>query len=141
MLVPKRLPKDYGFFIVPLLLFVIFRSHALMPDSFYCFIFASHLQYRFYPNIIEQIVVYAKTWCGHCKKTKELLAGDEFKGVDISIHDIDTVEDGPALQRALADITGITSVPQVFVNGVILGGNDATQEAYKNGELLQKVQA
>jgi glutaredoxin 3 len=88
----------------------------------------------------QQIVVYAKTWCGHCQKTKELLAGEEFKDVDISIHDIDTIEDGPALQRALADMTGITSVPQVFVNGEILGGNDVTQEAYKSGDLLQKVQ-
>jgi glutaredoxin-related protein len=70
-----------------------------------------------------------------------LLAGDDFKDIDISIHDIDTTDDGPALQRALAEITGITSVPQVFVNGEILGGNDVIQEAYQSGELLQKVHA
>jgi glutaredoxin 3 len=83
--------------------------------------------------------VYAKTWCGHCKKTKELLAGDDFKDIDIAIHDIDKAEDGPALQKALAEITGKTSVPQVFVKGELLGGNEDTQEAYKNGELMQKV--
>lgn len=86
-------------------------------------------------------MVYSKTWCGYCKKTKELLAGDDFKNVDIAIHDIDKAKDGSATQQALAEITGKTSVPQVFVNGELLGGNDVTQEAYKSGELMQKVQA
>jgi glutaredoxin 3 len=86
-------------------------------------------------------VAYAKTWCGYCKKTKELLAGDDFKDIDIYIRDIDKAEDGPALQRALTEVTGISTVPQVFVNGEILGGNDLTQSAYQSGELMQRLQA
>lgn len=85
--------------------------------------------------------MYAKTWCGYCNKTKALLSGDEFKDIDISIIDLDKTEDGPALQKALAEIAGKTSVPQVFVNGELLGGNDDTQEAYKSGELMQKIKA
>ena len=86
-------------------------------------------------------MVYAQSWCGHCKKAKALLAGDEFKDVDVAIHDIDKEDDGPAVKRALADITGKTSVPQVFVGGEHLGGNDDLQEAYKTNNLQEKIKA
>ncbi|KAG7369072.1 glutaryl-CoA dehydrogenase [Nitzschia inconspicua] len=89
----------------------------------------------------HKITVYSKTWCGYCKRTKDLLAGDEFKEFDIAIHEIDKTKDGPAIQKALAEITGKTSVPQVFVNGELLGGNDDTQAAYRSGKLIQKLKA
>ncbi|KAG7348379.1 glutathione peroxidase [Nitzschia inconspicua] len=91
--------------------------------------------------VSHKITVYSKTWCGYCKRTKDLLARDEFKEFDIAIHEIDKTEDGSAIQKALAEITGKTSVPQVFVNGELLGGNDDTQAAYRSGKLIQKLKA
>ena len=85
--------------------------------------------------------MYAKSWCGHCNKAKALLGQDEFKDVDIAIHDIDKEEDGPAVQRALTGISGQTSVPQIFIGGEFLGGNDKLQEAYKNNNLQEKLAA
>jgi glutaredoxin 3 len=45
------------------------------------------------------------------------------------------MEDGSAIQDALAEITGQRSVPNVFIKGKHLGGNDKTQAAHKSGEL------
>ena len=85
--------------------------------------------------------MYTKTWCGHCNKAKELMGKDEFKDVDVVTHDIDKEEDGPAVQRALAGISGQTSVPQIFIGGEFFGGNDKLQEAYKNSNLQEKIAA
>ncbi len=71
-------------------------------------------------SLLFQVVVYAKTWCPHCNKTKELLSKDEFKSVDILIRDVDTIEEpsGPALQMALTKISGQVSIPRVNSRGI-----------------------
>eukprot|EP00536_Pseudo-nitzschia_multiseries_P015624 jgi/Psemu1/312320/fgenesh1_kg.921_\ len=85
----------------------------------------------------HKIVVYAKTWCPHCNKTKETLKTDAFKDVSILIRDLDVMDDptGPCLAKALHDKTGQTSVPNIFIAGKHLGGNSDFQEAVANGTL------
>ena len=46
-------------------------------------------------------------------------------------------DDGPALQHALLQMTGQKSVPNVFVKGQHMGGNDDTQAAAKEGKLQE----
>jgi glutaredoxin-related protein len=43
------------------------------------------------------------------------------------------MKEGADIQSALQDITGQRTVPNVFVKGKHIGGNDATQAAIKNG--------
>ena len=38
--------------------------------------------------------------------------------------ELDEIDEGPDVQDALADITGIRTVPQVFVGGKLIGGCD-----------------
>jgi len=85
----------------------------------------------------HKVVVYSKTSCPHCKKSKELLGSDEFKDVNILIRDLDIMDDpsGPALAKALADMTGQTSVPNIFIDGKHFGGNSDIQAAHANGTL------
>ena len=56
-------------------------------------------------------------------------------GIEAKIIELDVVEDGASIQDALAELTGQRSVPNVFIKGNHLGGNDKTQEAHKNGDL------
>jgi glutaredoxin 3 len=42
---------------------------------------------------------------------------------------------GADIQNALADLSGQRTVPNVFIKGEHLGGNDDTQNAVKTGEL------
>jgi glutaredoxin 3 len=60
--------------------------------------------------------------------------------VSAKIFELDKMDNGAAIQDALLDMTGQRTVPNVFVNGKQLGGNDKTQAAAKSGE-LQKLLA
>merc|ERR1712106_927994 len=45
------------------------------------------------------------------------------------------LENGPEVQDALLELSGQRTVPNVFINGEHLGGNDDTQKAAKSGKL------
>ena len=58
--------------------------------------------------------------------------------VDFEVQELDEMGDeGIELQMALFDKTKQKSVPNVFVNGEHLGGNDDTQAAARNGKLQE----
>lgn len=68
--------------------------------------------------------------------TKKLFSNAEFKDVSVQIYELDKMGNGSAIQKALASMTGQRTVPNVWVNGTFLGGNDDTQAAYRNGKLV-----
>ena len=72
-----------------------------------------------------QVVVYSKTTCPFCERTKSLF--ETLEGVSVKTIELDLLDEGGALQLALLEKTGQRTVPNVFVGGVHLGGNDATQ--------------
>lgn len=45
------------------------------------------------------------------------------------------MENGAEIQSALLDISGQRTVPNVFIKGKHLGGNDDTQAAARSGKL------
>lgn len=49
------------------------------------------------------------------------------------------MSEGGSIQNALAQMTGQRTVPNVFVNGKHLGGNDDTQASFRSGALAQMV--
>jgi len=69
----------------------------------------------------NDVVVFSKTYCPYCRKTKDLF---DSLGVKYAVHELDDMADGPALQDALIQITGQRTVPNVFVKGTHIGGND-----------------
>jgi glutaredoxin 3 len=88
----------------------------------------------------HQIVIFSKSWCPRCVRTKALLESPEFHKVDVKIFDLDLMENGPAVQCVLLEKTGQKSVPNVWVTGAFLGGNDKTQAAYRSGQLWESLQ-
>jgi glutaredoxin 3 len=83
----------------------------------------------------NDVVVFAKSYCPHCAATKELFTS---MGVDFVVHDLDKMgDDGPALQLSLFNKTNQKTVPNVFVKGQHIGGNDDTQAAAKEGKLQE----
>jgi glutaredoxin 3 len=80
----------------------------------------------------NKVVVFSKSYCPFCSKTKDTL---REMGVEAAIFELNEMDDGSAIQGALLDITGQRTVPNVFVNGRHLGGNDSLQAAKKSGEL------
>jgi glutaredoxin 3 len=60
----------------------------------------------------------------------------EFAGASVAIHELDNMPNGDSIQQTLASMTGQRTVPNVWVNGKHIGGNDDTQQAYRSGSLL-----
>lgn len=48
---------------------------------------------------------------------------------------MDKVDNGDAIQDALLEVSGQRTVPNVFIKGTHLGGNDDAQKANKAGKL------
>jgi glutaredoxin 3 len=65
---------------------------------------------------MAKIQVYTKAHCPYCVRAKNLL---ESKGADFEIIDL---EDKPEELKALKDRTGLRTVPQIFINGNLIGG-------------------
>lgn len=60
--------------------------------------------------------------------------------VNAKVIELDQVDNGDDIQRALQVISGQRTVPNVFVKGQHLGGNDDTQAAARNGKLKQMLE-
>jgi len=83
----------------------------------------------------NDVVVFSKSYCPFCGRTKSLFA-DVLK-VDAKVLELDKMSDGDEYQSALLTMTGQKTVPNVFVKGQHVGGNDATQAANKDGKLKE----
>ena len=67
-----------------------------------------------------------------CTSTKNLF---EEMGVDAKVIELDAIDNGSRVQAALLDLSGQRTVPNVFIKGQHLGGNDNTQAAARTGKL------
>jgi monothiol glutaredoxin len=82
----------------------------------------------------EQVVLFMKgtpqfVMCGNSGRALEALraAGAPVTAVDIL--------PDPTIRQELAELSGWPTIPQVFVNGELVGGADITQELAESGEL------
>ncbi|KAL1986277.1 hypothetical protein VTN96DRAFT_6645 [Rasamsonia emersonii] len=77
-------------------------------------------------NIINEnpVVVFSKSYCPYCKATKATLSG---LGAQYYALELDQIDDGPAIQDALEELTSQRSVPNIFINKQHIGGNSDLQ--------------
>jgi len=115
----------------------IHNSNQQPPISFRAFS-SSDLSDKISSIISEnKVVVFSKTYCPFCIATKQLF---ERMGVDAKVIEFDKVADGDAMQAALSKLSGQRTVPNVFINGEHLGGNDDTHAAKRSGKLEEMLQ-
>lgn len=79
------------------------------------------------------VVVFSKTYCGYCQRVKRLLTQ---LGVSYKVVELDKEGDGDVVQSALADWTGLRTVPNVFIGGNHIGGCDSVTEKHQAGQLV-----
>lgn len=88
----------------------------------------------------SDVVVFAKSYCPFCKKTRQLLTNLHMEQTwSLDIIDIDTMEKGQQIQAELLNQTGQKTVPNIFIAGQHVGGNNDLQELYRSGELEQRL--
>ena len=77
-----------------------------------------------------QIEIYTQPWCPYCSRALGLLQkrGLEFR-------EIEAPSGTPERAEAARRSQGRTSVPQIFINGVHLGGCDELMAAQADGRL------
>lgn len=80
------------------------------------------------------VVVFSKTYCPYCAKAKKALADAGAK--DVKVFELNKMGfRGAAIQSYLADKTGRTTVPSVFIDGNPIGGGDETAALHLSGKL------
>mmetsp|Transcript_43862 Transcript_43862/g.103274 ORF Transcript_43862/g.103274 Transcript_43862/m.103274 type:complete len:134 (-) Transcript_43862:102-503(-) len=80
----------------------------------------------------NKVQIFSKSYCPFCKKTKQLFANLD---VDFHVDELDQMEDGAAVQQELMKLSGQRTVPNVFIGGKHVGGNDDCQRAFQDGKL------
>lgn len=75
------------------------------------------------------VVVYTTTWCPYCVLAKRLL---DKKRVDYREIDVQGRSD---LRQWLAQVSRQRTVPQIFINGVSIGGFEELAALERRGEL------
>ncbi|EZG43894.1 glutaredoxin [Gregarina niphandrodes] len=84
------------------------------------------------------VVVFSKTYCPYCKIAKDALqkaVTDEY----VKVYELDTMSEGSSIQAQLPALSGIKTVPQVFLNKEFIGDGSTIAAMYKTGELTEKL--
>jgi len=75
------------------------------------------------------VTIYTRQWCGYCTAAESLL-----KDKGVAFEKIDCTGDQEK-RRWLAEATGRSTVPQIFIDGRAIGGYDDMRALERHGEL------
>lgn len=76
-----------------------------------------------------KVKIYTTSYCGYCRLAKELLKvkGIEFEEIDVT--------DDDTQRKKLVELTGMRTVPQIFINEKSIGGYQQLAALEESGEL------
>lgn len=83
---------------------------------------------------MPKVKIYTTNYCPYCVAAKNLLSK---KGV---VYEEINVEGDAEKRRWLAETTGRTTVPQIFIEGTPVGGFDDIKALDQNGDLDKLLQ-
>jgi glutaredoxin 3 len=79
---------------------------------------------------MARVEIYSSMFCGYCARAKALL---QKKGVQYE--DIDVLEHTERRDEMVKRAGGRTTVPQIFIDGVHIGGSDELAALERQGKL------
>lgn len=79
---------------------------------------------------MARIEVYTTTYCPYCVRAKNLL-----KSKGVAFTEIDVTEDDELREKMIEMAGGRRTVPEIFVNGKIVGGYDELKALDDAGQL------
>jgi len=80
--------------------------------------------------LVAKVEVYSTSYCPYCMRAKALLRskGIEFEELDVT--------NNPGLRAKMVELAGgRRTVPEIFINGEIIGGCDELYALERSGEL------
>jgi cysteine synthase A len=100
---------------------------------------------RFVRETVESqpVVVFALEWCEFCWSVRKLFAklGIEYHSVDLDSVEYQGGDRGGKIRAVLAEQTGATTIPQIFIDGEHVGGCTDLFDAHGDGTMLRKLDA
>ena len=84
-------------------------------------------------KIEAKIELYKADWCPHCKTAARFLV--KIPADDVRVYDVD--RDKGRAQEMVKRTGGRTSIPQIFINDVHIGGSTDLVRAAQSGRLNQ----
>lgn len=78
---------------------------------------------------MKRVEIYTKSYCPFCQRAKELL---RIKGAPFIEHDVTT---DPLREQEMRERSGRSTVPEIFVDDILIGGCDDLFELDEKGEL------
>ena len=82
---------------------------------------------------MKNIEIYTKDYCPFCHRAKELL---QVKGAEFTEYDVTT---DALKEKEMRERSGQTTVPEIFVDGELLGGCDALFDLEAAGKLEERL--
>jgi glutaredoxin 3 len=79
---------------------------------------------------LPTVEIYTQPWCSFCARARNLLTE---KGV--KFREIEAPSGSKEREEARARSGGLTSVPQIFINGAHIGGSDDLRALDRAGKL------
>ena len=85
----------------------------------------------------QPVVLFALEWCEFCWSVRRMFAklGIAYRAVDIDSVEYQRDDQGGKIRAALTARTSVSTIPQIFVGGVLIGGATDVFDAYKEGRL------
>ena len=87
----------------------------------------------------SDVAIYSKSWCPFCAAAKDLFETKYSDKYSVDVVELDQISDGTAIQNYVGKITGVTTVPQIFIHGDCIGGATDAINMHKSGELQEKL--
>lgn len=88
----------------------------------------------------DKVVLFSKTTCGYCARVHRLLARLGLGPSDVTTFELDLLPDGAEVQVELHRLTGLYTVPHLFIGGVSFGDSEDVMDAYGSGALREALQ-
>lgn len=82
---------------------------------------------------MKKVEMYTVNYCPYCKRAKQILErmGIPFKEIDITANEEEYREELGRFYNIEGDVT----VPQIIIDGKLIGGLDNLEELIKDGKL------
>ncbi len=81
-----------------------------------------------------EVKMYSKDYCPYCRSAKNL-----FKNKNVAVEEIDLTDKPEEFDKLKAQ-TGMMTVPQIFINGKLIGGYSDVAALDQKGELDKLLQ-
>jgi cysteine synthase A len=91
----------------------------------------------------KPVVMFALERCEFCWSVRKMFAEADIEYEAINLDSTEYQKDnlGGDLRAALRDITGVPTIPQIFVGGEHIGGATETFDAFNDGNLQRRLDA